>query len=38
MGKWNWWLPGWLDRRLPNADFESDATVETTEERTPATV
>jgi len=16
-GRWNWWLPGWLDRRLP---------------------
>lgn len=24
MGEWNWWLPKWLDRRLPNADFESD--------------
>src|SRR5215208_2268013 len=23
MGKWNWWLPGWLDRILPHADFES---------------
>ncbi|MDA0180489.1 MMPL family transporter [Solirubrobacter phytolaccae] len=24
MGDWNWWVPKWLDRRLPNADFESD--------------
>src|SRR3954449_7157608 len=24
MGEWNWWLPKWLDKRLPNADFESD--------------
>jgi RND superfamily putative drug exporter len=24
MGDWNWWLPKWLDKRLPNADFESD--------------
>jgi uncharacterized membrane protein YdfJ with MMPL/SSD domain len=23
MGEWNWWLPGWLDRLLPNLDFES---------------
>jgi RND superfamily putative drug exporter len=27
MGEWNWWLPKWLDRRLPNADFESDRVV-----------
>jgi uncharacterized membrane protein YdfJ with MMPL/SSD domain len=38
MGSWNWWLPGWLDRILPHADFETDQPVETTEERTPATV
>jgi RND superfamily putative drug exporter len=24
MGDFNWWLPKWLDRILPNADFESD--------------
>jgi len=24
MGDWNWWVPKWLDKRLPNADFESD--------------
>jgi uncharacterized membrane protein YdfJ with MMPL/SSD domain len=23
MGQWNWWLPRWLDRILPRADFES---------------
>ena len=23
MGDWNWWLPRWLDRLLPHADFES---------------
>jgi len=23
MGRWNWWLPGPLDRILPDADFES---------------
>ncbi len=23
MGKWNWWLPGWLERILPHADFEA---------------
>jgi RND superfamily putative drug exporter len=22
MGRWNWWLPGWLDRILPNVDLE----------------
>ena len=25
MGDWNWWLPKRLDRILPRADFESDA-------------
>jgi uncharacterized membrane protein YdfJ with MMPL/SSD domain len=38
MGKWNWWLPKSLDRILPHADFESDESVEHTEEPTPATV
>jgi RND superfamily putative drug exporter len=23
MGKWNWWLPGWLDRILPHTSFEA---------------
>ncbi len=22
MGKWNWWMPSWLDRFLPNLSFE----------------
>ena len=28
MGNWNWWLPAWLDRILPNADFETDTAEE----------
>ena len=23
LGEWNWWLPGWLDRLLPDLGFES---------------
>jgi uncharacterized membrane protein YdfJ with MMPL/SSD domain len=23
MGRWNWWLPGWLDRILPHLSFDS---------------
>ena len=34
MGSWNWWLPKWLDRVLPNADFETD----TEEDREPVAV
>jgi MMPL family len=22
MGRWNWWIPGWLDRALPDLSFE----------------
>jgi RND superfamily putative drug exporter len=22
MGKWNWWIPSWLDKRLPHLGFE----------------
>ena len=25
LGDWNWWLPGWLDRLLPNVDVEGGA-------------
>jgi len=25
MGKWNWWLPGWLDRALPKFSLEAEA-------------
>jgi uncharacterized membrane protein YdfJ with MMPL/SSD domain len=24
MGKWNWWLPGWVDRLLPDLGFEHE--------------
>jgi RND superfamily putative drug exporter len=24
LGRWNWWLPGWLDRLLPHFDVEPD--------------
>jgi RND superfamily putative drug exporter len=36
MGKWNWWMPAWLGRVLPEVDFESDHAVE--DEREPAVV
>jgi uncharacterized membrane protein YdfJ with MMPL/SSD domain len=38
MGKWNWWLPGWLDRILPHADFESDIEEQRDEEAATAAV
>jgi RND superfamily putative drug exporter len=25
LGKWNWWLPGFLERRLPTVEAESGA-------------
>jgi RND superfamily putative drug exporter len=25
LGSWNWWLPGWLDRRLPRLSIEAPA-------------
>lgn len=27
MGRLNWWLPGWLDRVLPDLGFESEGPV-----------
>jgi RND superfamily putative drug exporter len=27
MGDFNWWIPKWLDRRLPDMDFESSPTT-----------
>jgi uncharacterized membrane protein YdfJ with MMPL/SSD domain len=36
MGEWNWWLPKWLDRRLPDADFEADHAPDA--DRAPAVV
>ena len=29
MGPWNWWLPGWLDRLLPDLGFEGPAPAPT---------
>jgi putative drug exporter of the RND superfamily len=34
LGKWNWWLPGWLDRLLPRVALEEPAVPE----RVPAGV
>ena len=32
LGRWNWWMPAWLERfvagRLPASDAEAEATVE----------
>jgi uncharacterized membrane protein YdfJ with MMPL/SSD domain len=28
MGAWNWWMPSWLDRALPNLSFEGGADPE----------
>ena len=28
LGRWNWWLPGWLDRILPGVSVEGGADVE----------
>lgn len=22
VGRWNWWLPGWLDRALPRVEMQ----------------
>jgi RND superfamily putative drug exporter len=27
LGRWNWWLPAWLDRLLPHLDVEPEAVV-----------
>ena len=35
MGKANWWIPDWLARILPNADFETDVEEERAEEPAP---
>jgi RND superfamily putative drug exporter len=41
LGRWNWWMPSWLDRALPNiraevTDFDDEPTAET--DRTPVGV
>jgi uncharacterized membrane protein YdfJ with MMPL/SSD domain len=28
MGRWNWWMPSWLDRALPDLSFEHPSTEE----------
>jgi RND superfamily putative drug exporter len=28
MGSWNWWMPSWLDRALPDLSFEHGSTEE----------
>jgi len=28
LGDWNWWMPSWLDRLLPDFAFESGASAE----------
>jgi putative drug exporter of the RND superfamily len=33
LGAWNWWLPSWLDRRLPTLHIEAEDLVEPEEER-----
>ncbi len=36
MGNANWWLPGWLDRRLPHVDVEGTGVAATPELPEPA--
>lgn len=31
MGSWNWWMPSWLDRALPDLSFESGSKPEPAE-------
>ncbi len=38
MGGWNWWLPGWLDRILPDLGFEGEVRSEPEPEPEPAPV
>jgi RND superfamily putative drug exporter len=36
MGDWNWWLPKWLDRLIPDFDFESSGKPAAPEVPAPA--
>jgi uncharacterized membrane protein YdfJ with MMPL/SSD domain len=36
LGKWNWWLPGWLDRLLPHVGLEGGPTTEAPRSAEPA--
>jgi RND superfamily putative drug exporter len=39
LGRWNWWMPAWLDRALPTIDAEATGLEPaTTDDRTPAGV
>ena len=37
LGRWNWWLPAWLDRLLPHLDLEPEADVPALPTPRPAT-
>jgi putative drug exporter of the RND superfamily len=36
LGRANWWLPGWLDRRLPRLDMEGAGQLRQPEPVEPA--
>jgi RND superfamily putative drug exporter len=38
LGDWNWWIPRWLDRILPNVTLEGSPEPGTEPERVPAKV
>ncbi len=38
MGDWNWWLPKWMDRIMPDMDFETSAPRPPLDTTTPATM
>jgi RND superfamily putative drug exporter len=38
LGRWNWWLPGWLDRLMLGVSVEGDQALVDAEERVPAGV
>jgi len=31
LGKWNWWMPSWLDRVLPDLNFDRGGTAQPVE-------
>jgi putative drug exporter of the RND superfamily len=33
LGRWNWWLPAWLDRHLPTVHIESQPSVDEISDR-----
>jgi len=38
LGDANWWIPGWLDRRLPNLDIEGETRLPPEELEQPVVV